>query len=69
MKTSIFIYGPPGCGKTRNAEKLMKAYGMHHVIDDAKSGDNFPLFDHVILTNDPNVLGAIPFYDAMIKAR
>lgn len=25
---SVIIYGPQGCGKTRNAEKLMKHFGL-----------------------------------------
>lgn len=38
---SIIIYGPPGCGKTRNAERLRRHFGMHEIVDDGS--DPFPL--------------------------
>ena len=30
---SIIVYGPKGCGKTRNSVALMKAFGMTHICD------------------------------------
>jgi hypothetical protein len=27
------VYGPPGCGKTRNATKLAAQFGCKHVLD------------------------------------
>ena len=30
---SIVILGPQGCGKTRNADRLRRAYGLQRVID------------------------------------
>lgn len=32
----VNVYGPQGCGKTRNAEKLRKKYGCGHVIDEGR---------------------------------
>lgn len=32
MATTI-VYGPAGCGKTTNAEKLRKKYHCYHVAD------------------------------------
>ncbi len=34
MNNSIYIYGPQGCGKTRNAEHLCKHYGLTVIIDE-----------------------------------
>jgi DNA polymerase III delta prime subunit len=33
MMATIVIYGPPGCGKTRNAEALAKHFQLAQVID------------------------------------
>lgn len=38
---SIIIYGPQGCGKTKNAEKLRRFFGMDEIVDD--EGDPYPL--------------------------
>lgn len=34
MAFSKVVYGPQGCGKTLNAEKIAKALGMKYIIDD-----------------------------------
>lgn len=39
MTQSVFIHGPAGCGKTTNAEKLRKHFGLTQVIDDFWGGD------------------------------
>jgi hypothetical protein len=33
MKNSVVVYGPQGCGKTSNAEALLKRFGKKHLID------------------------------------
>lgn len=30
---SVIVYGPPGCGKTRNAKKLLKGFGLDRLVD------------------------------------
>ena len=35
----VIIYGPQGCGKTRNKEALRKAVGCDEVVDDWEPGD------------------------------
>lgn len=32
-KPSIIVYGPQGCGKTRNGAALAKAYGFDRVVE------------------------------------
>lgn len=31
---SIVVYGPQGCGKTRNASAIAKAFGLREIVDD-----------------------------------
>lgn len=69
----VIVYGPAGCGKTRNAERLRVALGCSYVVDDltvATRGDIRPLGLH--LTNEdlsahPDFLGArvMSFEEAM----
>lgn len=67
---SVIIYGPQGCGKTRNAEALMKRFGLHHLIDGEDDDGNtwlpgYPVpADTLILTNEP-VPGAVDFYSVI----
>jgi len=34
MPKSIIVYGPPGCGKSTNAERIRRHYGLHAIHDD-----------------------------------
>ncbi len=34
MEKSIVVYGPKGCGKTRNAKAIAKAFGLGDIVDD-----------------------------------
>jgi GTPase SAR1 family protein len=34
MAQSLYVYGPAGCGKTTNAEKLRKHFGLTGVVDE-----------------------------------
>lgn len=48
-RTPAIVYGPPGCGKTRNAEAIKELFGAARVID---SYDGRPLFaGEVALSN------------------
>jgi SpoVK/Ycf46/Vps4 family AAA+-type ATPase len=66
MKKSVIVYGPQGCGKTRNAEALMVAYDCEQVCDDDlfhASGFKFePDAGILYLTNDPKVLRKYPLH-------
>lgn len=46
----VVVYGTAGCGKTHNAEKIMKAYGKTEVVDDLWSRNG-------ICTLEPHQLG------------
>lgn len=61
---SIIIYGPPGCGKTANKDKLATHYGKSCVIDNWVPGNNIP-DNALILTNVPGVADAIMFDEAI----
>lgn len=53
MARSIVVYGPPGCGKTRNAKALRAALGMKCIVDDWFYGQSrpYPREDALLLTN------------------
>lgn len=36
---NVIVYGPQGCGKTRNAERLARFFGCTQVVDIDKLGD------------------------------
>lgn len=52
---TVFIYGPQGSGKTRNAEGLLKHFGLSTAVDLAElDRRRLPLFDHLVLcVEDP----------------
>ncbi len=69
---SKIIYGPQGCGKTRNAKALMEHFGLKHLIDDGedKNGNSWSYGDPVpedtlILTGDSDAECELSFLDAM----
>lgn len=66
MKKSVIVYGPQGCGKTRNAEALMTAYDCDSVHDDdlfGVKGFKFaPDAGILYLTNAPKVLRQYPLH-------
>jgi hypothetical protein len=47
---SVIIYGPQGCGKTRNAAMLMRYFGLKRVIEEYHYG-KFPLHGALVLLN------------------
>lgn len=49
---TVIIYGPQGCGKTRNAEQLRQAFGLERVIELEDSPSNrIPDRGALVLTN------------------
>ncbi len=73
MAQSIIIIGPQGCGKTRNAKRLAKTYGLESIMDEITPDCILPKQDHLILTNTltPDMRGmkVIQFADAMKAAK
>ena len=51
MNRTVVVYGPQGCGKTRNAEKLMRHFGMKRIVDDWTPSDAAPARGALVLTN------------------
>jgi MoxR-like ATPase len=52
-KPPIIIYGPAGCGKTRNAERLRRLFGLGQVADLEHLPRKLKL-DTLYLTNLPS---------------
>lgn len=67
MKTKqpIYIYGPPGCGKSLNAEALASTYNCDTIVDDWSPGDKVP--DGALVLTNCYVPEGISFYEAMNK--
>jgi hypothetical protein len=58
MATSLVIYGPKACGKTRNSAMLMKKFGLEKVVelDDHRATYHAgPLPPTLYLTHDERV--------------
>lgn len=51
MKDSIVIFGPQGCGKTRNAKKLASYFGLTQIVDADDEGISELRGSALILTN------------------
>jgi hypothetical protein len=47
---SLLVYGPQGCGKTRNARAIADALGLTDILDDWHIGMPFPTFNVLVLT-------------------
>ncbi|SFI74696.1 hypothetical protein [Nitrosomonas sp. Nm34] len=62
---SAIIYGPQGCGKTRNAEKLAKYFGLSNILDKFGPGQELPE-DTLALTHVPDMEGALNYDDVML---
>jgi len=63
------VYGPMGCGKTRNAERLARHFGATEIVDGWDGRSNLPP-NCLALTVEPppRIRGArvIPFQDAIV---
>lgn len=64
IHSAVIVFGPQGCGKTRNARALADHFGMLRVIDEWSVGDPMPE-DTLLLTNDSNAPGAVDYFAAM----
>lgn len=64
---SLIIYGPQGCGKTRNAQRLAAHFGLTHILDDDEEwNEQRPLpADTLVLTNQEGIPGALNFHQVM----
>jgi hypothetical protein len=67
---SVVIYGPAGCGKSRNAAALARHYGKSEIVDDWQPHAGRPVpANALVLTNaSPAPRGAIEFASAMRAA-
>lgn len=48
---SWLVYGPEGCGKTKNAQAIAAALGLTEIVDDWQPGDPAPITKALVLTN------------------
>lgn len=74
MASSIIVYGPKGCGKTRNSSAIAKAYGLHKIRDDWSTYDPFTNEDTLHITIEPPrtvrlARRSVSFDDAMKKVK
>jgi MoxR-like ATPase len=66
--SAVIIYGPQGCGKTRNGPALAEHFGKRWISDyDGRRPSQYPAHA-LVLTSDATVEGAIPFHRAMQEA-
>lgn len=49
---SWIVYGPQGCGKSRNARALANALKLNFIRDDWRPDQTPPITDHLILTQE-----------------
>jgi hypothetical protein len=50
MNKSVIVYGPQGCGKTLNAQRIAKHFGLTRIEDDY-DGSRFRATGTLYLTN------------------
>ena len=48
---SWLVYGPKGCGKTRDSQAIADALGLTEIVDDWQPGDPAPITKALVLTN------------------
>jgi hypothetical protein len=69
---AVVVYGPQGCGKTTNAQRIRQALGLQHVIDDWHPGDPKPADTLLLTCVDDDSLPrrrALSFAEAMLLVR
>ncbi|MGE8501657.1 MAG: hypothetical protein ACN6P1_05405 [Pseudomonas sp.] len=67
---SWLVYGPEGCGKTKNARAIADALGLTDIVDDWQPGQPIPGTKTLVLTNNegpalPFTRHALSYADAM----
>ncbi len=67
MARSLIVTGPPGCGKTLNAEKLKTHYGLEHVVDGWTLEDPVRFRGVLYLTNEHFATLVNEFQEAPIR--
>ncbi|MNJ10741.1 hypothetical protein D3C77_49050 [compost metagenome] len=52
MKPTVIVYGPKGCGKTRNRDRFLKAWGLRASVelDEQRRGFPVPAYETLVLT-------------------
>lgn len=50
---SWLVYGPEGCGKTRDSKAIADALGLTEIVDDWQPGEDVPITKALVLTNHP----------------
>ena len=76
-KPTVIVYGPMGCGKTRNGQRLLRALGLNRLIDDGLDHEpnrRIPPCGALVLTNREDLSAPaecirMTFRDAMRRAR
>lgn len=69
---SILIYGPPGSGKTLNAEALRKHFDLDAVLDEWHPGQPWPMTNTLVLSHCPppeHMRRVIPIKTALAMLR
>jgi len=61
---SVIVYGPPGCGKTTNAEVITDHFGLSSWIDGWIHGMPMPE-NALLLTQAYGIPGALHYFDVM----
>lgn len=75
-KPTVIVYGPQGCGKTRNAQRLLRGLGLRRLIDEGADFNpnlRIPVHGALVLTNRedlpaPASCVRMTFRDAMRRA-
>ena len=48
---NIIVFGPPGCGKTKHKNRIMKHFGLTKCVDEWCPSIPHPSDDSLLLTN------------------
>lgn len=64
---SVIVYGPQGCGKTRNASRIASHFGLNRIVDGCWDERSPMPKAALILTNDTSVSGARDYFLVMAE--
>ncbi|MDI3489602.1 MAG: hypothetical protein PWP11_879 [Thauera sp.] len=71
--TTVIVYGPQACGKTRNGEALKRHFGCNRIVDDwngrAALRDGDLALTNAFIERKPNGARLVSFDDAMRQMR